>query len=53
LREFPDVIMGYGQSDEYSFVLHKSTALFGARRQEMMMVVEAVHTSPPTLPLQL
>jgi tRNA(His) 5'-end guanylyltransferase len=29
LREFP-VVLGYGESDEYSFVLNKDTTLYGA-----------------------
>jgi tRNA(His) 5'-end guanylyltransferase len=28
LREFP-VVLGYGESDEYSFVLNKDTTLYG------------------------
>ena len=30
LREVPDVRLGYGESDEYSFVLAKSTNMYGA-----------------------
>lgn len=29
LREFPDVRLAYGESDEYSFVLHPEAALYG------------------------
>jgi hypothetical protein len=29
LREFPDVRLAYGESDEYSFVLHPQAALYG------------------------
>lgn len=32
LRMFPDVRLAYGESDEYSFVLHKDSSLYGARR---------------------
>jgi tRNA(His) 5'-end guanylyltransferase len=32
LREFADVRLGYGESDEYSFVLHPGTALYGERQ---------------------
>jgi tRNA(His) 5'-end guanylyltransferase len=31
LLEFP-VVLGYGESDEYSFVLNKDTTLYGARQ---------------------
>lgn len=30
MREFPEARMAYGESDEYSFVLHKDTNLYGA-----------------------
>lgn len=29
MREFPEARMAYGESDEYSFVLHKDTQLYG------------------------
>jgi len=29
MREYPDARMAYGESDEYSFVLHKDTCLYG------------------------
>jgi tRNA(His) guanylyltransferase len=29
LVEFPDVRIAFGESDEYSFVLHKSAKLYG------------------------
>jgi tRNA(His) guanylyltransferase len=29
MREFPDIILAFGESDEYSFVLHKDTTLYG------------------------
>lgn len=29
MMDFPDIIIGFGESDEYSFVLHKDTALYG------------------------
>ena len=31
MREFSDIVMAYGQSDEYSFVLRRDTTLFGRR----------------------
>lgn len=30
MREFPEARMAYGESDEYSFILHKDTQLYGA-----------------------
>jgi tRNA(His) 5'-end guanylyltransferase len=29
LVDYPDVRMAFGQSDEYSFVLHKNTTIYG------------------------
>ena len=34
LREFPDVRIAFGQSDEYSFVLHKDTSIYGEAKQD-------------------
>jgi hypothetical protein len=30
MREFPETRLAFGESDEYSFVLHKDTQLYGA-----------------------
>jgi hypothetical protein len=37
MREFPEARLAYGESDEYSFVLHKDTNLYGkwGHRQPM------------------
>lgn len=29
MREFPEARLAYGESDEYSFILHKDTNLYG------------------------
>ena len=29
LREFPDIRLAYGDSDEYSFVFHRKTDIYG------------------------
>ena len=29
MRDFPDITIAFGESDEYSFVLHKDTTLYG------------------------
>ena len=31
MREFSDIVLAYGQSDEYSFVLRRDTTLFSRR----------------------
>eukprot|EP00761_Pharyngomonas_kirbyi_P001694 gb/GECH01001698.1/.p1 GENE.gb/GECH01001698.1/~~gb/GECH01001698.1/.p1 ORF type:complete len:256 (+),score=50.71 gb/GECH01001698.1/:1-768(+) len=35
MKEFPDIILAYGQSDEYSFVLKKNTKLFKRRSSKI------------------
>lgn len=30
MQEFRDIVIAYGESDEYSFVLRRSTELYGA-----------------------
>jgi hypothetical protein len=32
MTTFPDIRLGYGESDEYSFVLHKGTRLYGEQQ---------------------
>ena len=36
LREFPDVRIAFGQSDEYSFVLQKDTSIYGEAQHGLM-----------------
>ncbi|GBF94414.1 tRNA(His) guanylyltransferase [Raphidocelis subcapitata] len=45
LREFSDVRMGYGVSDEYSFVLAPSTALYGRRTSKIVSVLTSFFTA--------
>jgi tRNA(His) guanylyltransferase len=33
MEDFKDVVLAYGQSDEYSFVLNRSTALYNRRER--------------------
>ncbi|KAI8469703.1 MAG: histidine tRNA 5'-guanylyltransferase [Monoraphidium minutum] len=39
MREFPDIRLAYGTSDEFSFVLHPSTALYGRRSSKIISVL--------------
>ncbi len=34
MREFPDVRLAYGESDEYSFLLAKNTEMYGESAAE-------------------
>lgn len=45
LRVLPDVVLGYGHSDEYSFVLHKSCTLFERRSAKIASTVVSTFTS--------
>lgn len=45
MLEIEDIILSYGQSDEYSFVLHKSTTLFGRRASRIESCVNSMFTA--------
>ena len=32
MQEFPDIVIAYGESDEYSFVLRKSSVLYSEQQ---------------------
>ncbi|KCV70766.1 tRNA(His) guanylyltransferase [Fonticula alba] len=60
-REFNECCAAYGQSDEYSFVLHKSTQLYSRRLSKIASSVSSAFSSAfvfhwaeyfPTTPLQ-
>lgn len=40
-----DIVLAYGQSDEYSFVLHKSTAIFGRKASKIESYVNSRFTA--------
>ncbi|KAJ5079794.1 tRNA(his) guanylyltransferase-related [Anaeramoeba ignava] len=44
MEEFGDVIIAYGQSDEYSFVLHKSTTLYSRRASKILSTFVSLFT---------
>ncbi|KAF1988548.1 tRNAHis guanylyltransferase [Aulographum hederae CBS 113979] len=45
MKEFPDVILGYGDSDEYSFIFHKSTSLFQRRASKLSTTITSTFTA--------
>jgi tRNA(His) guanylyltransferase len=46
LAEFPsDVVLAYGQSDEYSFVIHKKSELFTRRVSKLISTIVSCFTS--------
>ncbi|KAM3137948.1 hypothetical protein pb186bvf_010029 [Paramecium bursaria] len=42
---FPDIILGYGQSDEYSFLLSKDSTLYNRRSDKISSCVGSTFTS--------
>ncbi|KAF2401840.1 putative tRNAHis guanylyltransferase [Trichodelitschia bisporula] len=45
MKELPDVVLGYGCSDEFSFVFHKDCALFERRSSKLMTTVASTFTA--------
>ncbi|KAJ6638986.1 putative tRNA(His) guanylyltransferase [Pseudolycoriella hygida] len=45
MEEFCDIVLSYGQSDEYSFVFHKTTNLYNRRSAKIMSNVCSLFTA--------
>lgn len=45
MEEFKDVIIAYGQSDEYSFIVRKDTGLFNRRASKIMSCINSLFSS--------
>ncbi|CAG9460533.1 unnamed protein product [Pedinophyceae sp. YPF-701] len=45
MEEFGDIRLAYGESDEYSFVLHKDTKLYGRRASKITSLVVSCFAS--------
>ncbi|KAI9730750.1 MAG: tRNA-His guanylyltransferase [Cirrosporium novae-zelandiae] len=45
LKNLPDIFIAYGQSDEFSFVFHKSCALFERRASKLVTTVVSTFTA--------
>lgn len=45
MQEYKDVLMAYGQSDEYSFVIRKDTILYNRRSSKLMTCINSLFTS--------
>ncbi|PNW74008.1 hypothetical protein CHLRE_13g581550v5 [Chlamydomonas reinhardtii] len=45
LNEFPDVRLAYGESDEYSFVLGRSTDMYGRRASKIVSLLVSCFTA--------
>lgn len=44
LENVPDIILGYGQSDEYSFLIHKHSTLFSRRADKIISTIVSTFT---------
>jgi tRNA(His) guanylyltransferase len=42
---FPDLVVAYGQSDEFSFLLRRGSALFGRRREKILSTVVSLFSA--------
>lgn len=45
MQEFCDIILAFGQSDEYSFIFHKSTDVYNRRQAKIMSNVNSLFSS--------
>lgn len=45
MQEFKDILLAYGQSDEYSFVLKKDTTLYNRRTSKIVTYVNSLFSS--------
>lgn len=45
MQEFKDIVISFGESDEYSFVFRKDTLLYNRREQKIMSYVNSLFSS--------
>eukprot|EP00049_Salpingoeca_infusionum_P011043 m.190539 g.190539 ORF g.190539 m.190539 type:complete len:325 (-) comp14821_c0_seq1:2331-3305(-) len=45
MKEFPDIVLGYGESDEFSLVLKRDSTLFGRRIDKITTTVVSYFTA--------
>ncbi|XP_055390131.1 probable tRNA(His) guanylyltransferase [Condylostylus longicornis] len=45
MKEFRDIILAYGQSDEYSFVFRKETEIYNRRSSKLLSYVTSIFSS--------
>ncbi|KAF9007410.1 tRNAHis guanylyltransferase-domain-containing protein [Cyathus striatus] len=45
MREYPDIVLGFGESDEYSFLLRKQTSLYSRRQSKIVSTLTSYFTS--------
>lgn len=45
MKEFKDIVLSYGQSDEYSFILRKSTELYNRRASKISSCINSLFSA--------
>jgi len=45
MADFPEIVLSYGQSDEYSFIFHKNSKLYNRRASKIMTNVVSLFAS--------
>ncbi|KAG6826738.1 hypothetical protein H0H92_014628 [Tricholoma furcatifolium] len=45
MEEYPDIVLAFGESDEYSFLLRKSTELYNRRQAKIVSTLTSLFTS--------
>lgn len=45
MKELPELVLAYGVSDEFSFVFHKDTSLFGRRASKLSSTIVSTFTA--------
>ncbi|PPQ63238.1 hypothetical protein CVT24_005698 [Panaeolus cyanescens] len=45
MEEFPDIVLAFGESDEFSFLLRKSTSLYNRRESKIVSTLTSLFTS--------
>lgn len=45
MREFNEIVLAYGQSDEYSFIFHRSTKVYNRRAAKILTNVNSLFSS--------
>jgi len=45
MEEYPDIIIAFGESDEFSFLLRKSTTLYNRRQSKIVSTLTSLFTS--------
>ncbi|BEI81203.1 hypothetical protein CcaverHIS002_0203630 [Cutaneotrichosporon cavernicola] len=45
MQEFPDIVLAFGESDEYSFLMRRDASVYGRRRSKINSTVASIFTS--------